>query len=272
MERPLEILLQHKEIDFPFCLCWANENWTRSWDGREDDVLIKQEYSVNNSSFFISSIIKYFSDSRYIRVNGRPLLLVYNPGQIPDCHRMFSIWREKARELGLGEIAIWTCKTHNYDASLLGIHDCIDGEVEFPPHNIWLDAFKIQGIETKEKKANLYNYRKIVDYLSNQPKGKIPSHQTFMMGWDNAARRADNWTTYYGFSLYTLYQWVSHVIEYTQNSFCDEERIAFVNAWNEWGEGTYLEPDQQYGYSTINTVSKALFAIPLNNSRMEKYK
>ena len=272
MEKPVDMLLEHPEIDLPFCLCWANENWTRAWDGQNRDILIAQEYSDMDDQNFIPDLEKYLKDDRYIRIDGKPLILVYNPGQIPDCHKTFTAWRKSAKEIGIGSILIWTCNTANNTAETLNILDCIDGQVEFPPHNLWLESFAISGIDVHGKSAFIYHYGKLVDYMTTKLKDEknniIPVHHSVMLGWDNAARRKDGFFTYYGFSLKALYRWTLSVCERTRRDFKPEERFMFINAWNEWGEGTYLEPDEKYGYASINTVSKALFSLPFQIDRM----
>lgn len=270
MEKPVDMLLEHPEIDLPFCLCWANENWTRAWDGMNKNVLIAQEYSDKDDLEFIRDMKKYIDDPRYIRIHGKPLIVVYNPGQIPDCHKSFNKWREVAREIGLGEIIIWTCRTANNTADLLGITDCIDAEVEFPPHNMWLDSLAVRDIDLSGKSAFIYNYQCLVEYLVEQLKNEknrptVPIHHSCMMAWDNAARRKDAWFTFYAFSLRSLYKWVLAIANKARDDFEEEERYVFINAWNEWGEGTYLEPDEKYGYANINTVSKALCGHPFED-------
>lgn len=269
MEKPVDMLLEHPEIDLPYCLCWANENWTRAWDGQNKNILIAQDYSDEDDIRFISDLKKYIDDERYIRIDGKPLVMVYNPGQIPDCHKSFKKWREVAEELGLGEILIWTCQTSNNTADLLHITDCIDAEVEFPPHNMWMEEAAIRNVELGGKSAFLFSYSKVVDEVIKRirtPKeARVPVHHGCMLAWDNAARRKDAWFTYCGFSLKSLYKWVSVIAEEARKDFSPEERFVFINAWNEWGEGTYLEPDEKYGYANINTVSKALMGIPLKD-------
>ena len=272
MEKPVDMLLEHPEIDIPFCLCWANENWTRTWDGQNKDILIAQDYSDEDDDRFISDMKPYIDDKRYIRIDGKPLIVVYNPCQIPNCQKSFNKWREKAREIGIGEILIWTCRTANNTAKGLKIEDYIDAEIEFPPHNTWLKVFAERNIESGSKKANVFNYQKLVDgieydYSTGRDKnqGKKPIHHTCMMAWDNAARRKDNWFTYHYFSLKSLYRWVTVICSQARRDFDEKERFVFVNAWNEWAEGTYLEPDQKYGYANINTVSKALMGEPFED-------
>lgn len=272
MEKPVDMLLEHPEIDFPFCLCWANENWTRAWDGQTKNVLIAQEYSDSDDERFMVDMKKYIDDKRYIRINGKPLVMVYNPGQIPDCGKSFNKWREVAREIGIGEILIWTCRTSNNTAALLNIEDYIDSEVEFPPHNTWLEDFAIRNTDLCDKSDSIFNYQKLVEgwtqlYKNGSDKNnaKKAIHRGCMMAWDNSARRKFNRFTYYHFSLKSLYDWVLLICAQARRDFAPEERFVFINAWNEWAEGTYLEPDAKYGYANINTVSKALYSIPWEN-------
>lgn len=270
MEKPVDMLLAHPEVDLPFCLCWANENWTRAWDGQNRNILIAQEYSEEDDEKFIIDLKKYLEDSRYIKIQNKPVILVYNPGQMPSPGKSFDRWRKVAKDIGIGEILIWTCQTANHTASLLKIEKYIDAEVEFPPHNLWVDALAVKDIDVGGKSAFIYNYQRLVDFvvdrMSKKMSDKVPVHRSFMLAWDNAARRKDGWFTFYSFSLQSLYKWVRAIINRTRQDFVLDERFAFVNAWNEWGEGTYLEPDARFGYANINTVSKALFAFPFDNN------
>jgi len=268
MEKPVDMLLKHPEIDIPFCLCWANENWTRRWDGQEQDVLIKQEYSDHDDDIFIRDMKPYLDDPRYIRVDGKPVIIVYSPHFIPDCRKSFQRWREVAREIGVGEIQIWMCLTWGRTAEMLQITDCIDAEVEFPPHNVggeWLEI----NVERDGKDTIVYDYKRAAEYIANVWKERGPTirpiHYSCMMAWDNAARRKDGWHAFYNFSLRAFYQWVSEAVRQSRAKLPEEERFIFINAWNEWGEGTYLEPDEKYGYANINTVAKAVFDIPFDS-------
>ena len=270
MEKPVDLLLEHPEIDMPFCLCWANENWTRTWSGNQKDVLIAQEYSDDDREKFIDDLKKYIDDKRYIRINGKPVIVVYNAGELPNKKETFNAWRKRAVDIGIGEILIWVCRTCNHDAKEMQIEDYIDAEVEFPPHNFW--GFKetwIRNLDLSGKSANIYNYQKLVDIIQNSlfaSKDKLPVYRTAFMGWDNACRRANNWTTFYAYSLKSFYKWVSLLVTDARLKFKkEEERFIFVNAWNEWAEGTYLEPDEKYGYANINTFSKAVFDIPFES-------
>ena len=269
MEKPVDMLLEHPEIDLPFCLCWANENWTRTWDGQAKNVLIGQEYSYEDDELFIKDICKYVNDPRYIKIDGKAVIIAYNPGEIPDCEHTFKQWRRYAKEYGLGEILIWTCQTANHTAEELDIQDYIDAEVEFPPHNTWKPEFAVRDVDLGGGSAFIYNYDRVVDYqiekMEKEKDAKVPVHHCCTMGWDNSARRKENWFAYYGYSLKSLYKWVLSLAKTAREQLKEEERFVFINAWNEWGEGTYLDPDRRYGYANINTVSKALHSLPYDN-------
>lgn len=266
MEMPVDQFLEHQEVDFPFCLCWANENWTRAWDGQKKDILMEQKYSESDPELFIHDIHKYIADKRYIRINGKPLIIVYNPGEIPNCGHVFEKWREYAQKEGIGDIIIWACATANNNVEKLGLGKYVDAEVEFPPHNMWKPEFAIRDIDLNGKEANIFDYRKLVEYqaekLSAEDSYCVPIHHACTLGWDNSARRANNWFTLYGFTLRYYYKWLKSVIQNARSNFPEEERFIFINAWNEWAEGTYLEPDEKYGYAYINTTTKALCDIP----------
>lgn len=266
MEKPVDMLLMNEEVDFPFCLCWANENWTRAWDGMNKDVLIEQKYSEDDIYLFIKDIKKYIDDKRYIKIDGKPLLMVYNPGEIPNCGKVFNGWRKYAKELGIGEILIWVCATANNCVKSLKLSEFVDAEVEFPPHNMWLNEFAVRNVDCNGKNVSMFDYHKLVEYqiekLSCEDDNCVPIHHACTLGWDNSSRREDNWFNYYNFSLYDYYRWLRAIVINTRKTFNDSERFIFINAWNEWAEGTYLEPDEKYGYSYINTTSKALFDIP----------
>lgn len=264
LEQPLDILIRHPEIDIKFCLCWANENWTRNWDGQENELLIEQLYRPDDPAQLVDDVKKYFGDERYIRVDGKPVILIYNRGRIPNLVDFIFALREQARKNGIGEIQIWLCRTFGMEGGLY--RPLIDAEVEFPPHNaILADNYYMDG---NPRKGIIHSYpelvnKKIDDMRRYWPDVVIPCYFTVMMAWDNTARKQDGWVVYDRFSLRDYYLWVRETVEYAERN---EQEFFFVNAWNEWAEGTYLEPDKRYGYAVINTLSKALYKLPFSGS------
>lgn len=262
LEKPMDILYNNKDLDISYCAIWANENWTRTWDGLETDILVKQEYSESDDESFIKDLKKYLSDDRYLRVSDKPVVVVYAPSLLPNPKKTFDAWRRVAKREGIGEILIWICRTRNNDARGLGILDCIDGEIEFPPHNNNINPFRM--VSNSGKVACLYDYHGLVERkIKDTMTGGVerPVHKTAMLGWDNAARRA-NFSSFCRFSYHDYCRWLSANREYTKRVFPKEERVMFINAWNEWAEGTYLEPDSKYGYSGINATTQVLIKHP----------
>jgi lipopolysaccharide biosynthesis protein len=273
LEKPLDLFIQHPEIDINFCLCWANESWTRRWDGRNKDILIEQEYLDDDPDNFILEIKKYVMDKRYIRIGGIPIILVYNPSDVNNIKDVFIKWRKQAERIGIGRINIFTCNTNGYTAETLNLEDSVDGMVEFPPHNLPRNLVENDVNFTGKKDgltAHIYDYKELVseikkDLIIRRKKKKInviPEYRTCILGWDNTARKKDNFCTFAGFSLKSFYEWVSIISAESEKYSAP---FIFVNAWNEWSEGTYLEPDKKYGYAWINTFSKAICGLPLHN-------
>ncbi len=266
MEKPVEILLAHPEIDFNFCLCWANENWTRTWDGQEKSVLIQQNYSEENDVKFIADLKRYLDDPRYLRCNGRPVVIVYHAKILPDPERTFKTWRQWCRKNGVGEIQIWSCRTFVKDGEYKKPIQA-DREVEFPPHMVSaLEMFYPAKFEAYEDNGFYYDYSKIIRDVKHgktmADRSPYPIYRCAMLGWDNSCRRAAGYSVWQYFSLDSYHYWLRRAIEYTKKHFIAKERFVFINAWNEWAEGTYLEPDEKYGYASINATTRALCNLP----------
>jgi len=261
LEKPVDMLLRHPEIDFPFLLCWANENWTRTWDGLEKEILMKQEYNEKDPYQFMVDLQKYISDERYIRINDKPVILVYNPKAIPNFSDVCEKWREAARDLGIGEIIIWSkteISQNDYSNSSF-----VDGEFDFAPHGFSLPNDQITGIVNA---SSVVNYSKLIPCLWDTYEQHYPLRSfsySVTMGWDNATRRQNGFKIYYNYSLKAFYLWTTMAMKKMKTNQLSNTFL-FVNAWNEWGEGTYLEPDKKYGYANINTLSRAICGIPLN--------
>lgn len=265
LEQPLDILLSHKEIHIPFLLIWANENWTRAWDGREKEVLIKQEYQEEDPLNLIESLKKYVNDERYIRVNNKPVIGIYAIDEIPKPKEFVLKMREAAKKIGIGEIAIWVC-LGDMTAEDLNNIDYVDGLYEFPPRG------KGECNSIRRNDGGLsFDYSSLVELERHwKVESKLPVYRGLMMEWDNSGRKV-NYHNWIHFSERAFYDWCCAAFEDTRRRHSEENRFVFINAWNEWGEGTYLEPDKSRGYASINTLSRALFGIPNSQNSKEKY-
>lgn len=275
LEKPVDQLLEHPEIDLRFCLCWANENWTRTWDGLEKEVLIAQKHSPEDDLAFIKDLSRYLKDPRYIRINGKPVILIYRPLLLPEPLKTFSRWRDFCEHNHIGDILIWGVRGCFNHVTGLGLEESLDAEVEFPPSLVTsLRTLHTSQLSQNSLQNPAYSYKELVADMTS---GKAIAdtlpysiYRTCMLAWDNTPRRKENGYVFCEYSNYAYYQWLRQAIAYTRERFSEEERFFFINAWNEWAEGTYLEPDQKYGYVHLNTTSRAIYDLPYSSVKMEE--
>jgi lipopolysaccharide biosynthesis protein len=264
LDKPINNFIQRQDIDHGFIICWANENWTRRWDGLDNEILIEQQYEENWDIRFIEDVSVLFQDRRYICINKKPIIIIYKLSEIPNAELVINNWRQWCRDNGIGEISVWAV----YDSSFFNHEPSfIDKFVEFPPRPIsTVEQLDKRSLACNQSDAYIYDYEKFVDSIL-QNKGladsvSFPIYRCVMMGWDNYARRKEGWSSWAKFSGDKFYSWCRKVWEYTVRAFPENERFIFVNGWNEWGEGTYLEPDARFGYANINTLSRAINKLP----------
>ncbi len=255
LERPLDAMLADPEADMPFCLCWANENWTRAWDAGNNEILIAQEYREDDDLEFIKSLEPYLRDPRYIRVNGAPLILVYRPQHLPDARAAVRVWRQYCRDAGIGEIHVASALTHgNWDYRQFGF----DAGVEFPPHNMKGPDFSRHVAFSTPWRGYMPDYSPIAELYLNRPR---PEGETVYRGvfpsWDNTARRGDNGVVILNGTPENYEFWLSETIRRTREELPEGQRLVFINAWNEWAEGCHLEPCRKYGHEFLAATLRA---------------
>ena len=253
MHKPFEILLENKEIDINFCITWANENWTRRWDGAENDILIGQNHCEEDSIKFIEHMYQYFNDGRYIRVDNKPVLIIYRANIIPHMRETIDLWRRKVKEAGFDGIYLIGAQTFGFkDPNEYGF----DAAMEFPPHTIKSSIINNElEITNKEYNGNIYSYDEVVVNSCLEPEPEYKKLRSAMLSWDNTARKQNNSNIFTEFSLLRYKQWLSHIVNQSYNNpkYSKDEKFIFVNAWNEWAEGTHLEPDRKHGYAYLQT-------------------
>ncbi len=256
LELPIERLLNTGRPDFPFCLCWANENWTRRWDGMESEVLIAQNHSPASDHRFITDILPALRDHRYIKIDGRPLLIIYRPLLLPEPVLTFARWREECRAQGLGEIYLAGVQGLGFvDPRPVGL----DGAIEFPPHDSNVTAVKEGVVDLHPGfRGTIYDYRQAHSNMLEKPTGDYPLFRGAMVSWDNTARRGEMASVFINSSPEEYHAWLKTLVEDARSRPVRDERLVFVNAWNEWAEGCHLEPDERYGYAWLNATRSAL--------------
>ena len=254
LHQPLDDMLADPDSDMPFCLCWANENWTRRWDAAEHEILIAQRYLPEDDLDFIRSLIPFFTDARYIRTDGRPFLIVYRPQHMPDARKTAALWRDYCRDHGIGEIHLCAALTHgNEDYAQFGF----DSGVEFPPHNAKCPNLAQRLSFHAPFRGHVIDYADIATaYLSRRyPQTNI--FRTVFPSWDNTARTGDRALLVLGATPDNYEHWLTQTIRKTSEDFPGQDRLVFINAWNEWAEGCHLEPDRKYGRAYLEATFKA---------------
>lgn len=258
LERPFEEVLASGMPDFPFALCWANEEWTRGWDAQTGHVLMRQEFSEADDRAHIRDLLRAFKDPRYITIDGRPLMLIYRPALIPNLLRTSEIWRAEVQRAGFPDLYLcwvesWGVPPGRQGPKTFGL----DASVGFMP---------VQGDQLHPSLETLRGHR-VLDYesaaeealkLLDCPWKRFPS---VMVGWDNTARRAQGATIYHGATPAHYEHW----LRCTADSLAgvrSEENYLFILAWNEWAEGNHLEPDQRNGRGFLEATRAVLVDNP----------
>jgi O-antigen biosynthesis protein len=257
LEKPVENYLNDPGLDLPFCLCWANENWTRRWDGRDKEILIGQKHSPEDDLAFIQHVARYMRDERYIRIDGKPLLLVYRPNLLPSAKETAQRWRLWCQQSGIGDIFL--AYTQSFEMVNPGKYG-FDAAIEFPPNSfLSLDVTKTVKPLNPNFECTVYDWRSFVQLSRNYHK---PDHMLFRgvcPSWDNTARRKSKSNIFINSSPRGFQEWLTNAINETCTRIDNpEERLIFINAWNEWAEGAHLEPDQKYGYAYLEATRLAL--------------
>ncbi|MEI7861521.1 MAG: glycoside hydrolase family 99-like domain-containing protein, partial [Planctomycetota bacterium] len=256
LERPLRMMLDAGTPDFPFCICWANENWTRTWDGLEADVLLHQEHTPASDLAFIKDVLPILKDPRYIRVNGAPLLLVYRVSLLPTPARTSALWRQACREAGLETIHLCAVETAGTpEPPTIGF----DSTAQFPPHNLQTRRSESTVADLNPLfTGQIHNYEWTVAEEMTAPPESYRRFRGVMPSWDNTARRGPASNIFVNSSPEAYEVWLKSVVDATKRDLPPSERLLFINAWNEWAEGAHLEPDQKFGRRYLEATRRAL--------------
>ncbi len=255
LEKPLDDMLADPESDMPFCLCWANENWTRRWDGAEEEILIEQVYGADADRRFIDDIIKYLKDPRYIKFDGAPLIIIYRPQHLPDCRETLNRWRQFCAEYGIPKIHAACALTHrNWDHQQFGF----DSAVEFPPHNMRCRNLAHEMVFFEPFSGYCPDYADVAEmYLARSYGEGTSGFRGVFPSWDNTARRNNIATVILNGTPENYEYWLSRTVTKTIEEYPNQERFVFINAWNEWAEGCHLEPDRKYGRRFLEATLRA---------------
>jgi lipopolysaccharide biosynthesis protein len=259
LERPLAEVLTSGEPDFPFCVCWANENWTRRWDGQDKDVLIAQEYSPDADARLIADLAPLFRDPRYIRVRGRPLLVIYRANLLPDPRASAERFRKQAKDEGLEDLYLAFVHVPGMVAPQTW---GFDAGVEFPPHNLLVgDLTPSIEITDPQFQGKIWDYVYSAKAAIAQRRPDFRLHRGIMVGWDNTARLPNNSNVFVNAHPANYQRWLAALLNETVRLDPPDEQLVFINAWNEWAEGCHLEPDLAFGRAYLEATRAALNSV-----------
>jgi lipopolysaccharide biosynthesis protein len=256
LNRPFDEVLSSGEPDLPFALCWANESWTRAWDGRSRDVLIEQRY--DDAREHARWLTTAFADPRYIRVDGKPLLLVYRASQLPDPLRTTDILREEASRAGIGELYLARVESfpdERSDPTMIGF----DASVEFAPDWKVLEGGLSQRARSglrrlrhlgRERPWQVHDYADVANRMRAKPAAAHTRFPCVTPRWDNTPRRGKEGVALIDGSPELYREWVEWASEHAPGT-PGGESLVFVNAWNEWAEGAHLEPCRDLGIAYL---------------------
>jgi hypothetical protein len=279
LERPFQEVFESKQPDFPFMLCWANENWTRIWDGGENSVLLKQDYSSEDDINHINSLIPYFKDPRYIKIDGRPVFAIYKDSLFPDVKKTIQTFKSECLKNG---IDLYLCKFERDRGTIPGDPKNLgfDAAIEFQPlsksrgeyANIlrkkynsnyfsldrYVNAFKKKILRRKSRKDKVFDFQEFVEYDIKRPVPPYKIYPGVSPSWDNSSRRAGRQAIIFKNSTPACFQkWVESKVSKFK-PYSKDENLLFINAWNEWAEGNHLEPCQKFGHQYLEALKAGL--------------
>jgi GT2 family glycosyltransferase len=264
LDKGFEAMVSDHSIDFPYCVCWANENWTRHWDGGTKAIIFEQKYDLRTLTAVINDAIRYAADPRYIRVDGRALILVYRPLLIPNPEKFAALCRRRFRKANLPDPylvyveSMETAEKRPRPADL-GFDAC----VEFPPQGLAVPASTAGEILRDGFVGARYDYEETV--LASLTRRSVPykRHSAVFPSWDNTPRQPAKGDSFINATPEAFQFYVEQKLDEVINMFIGDERLLFVNAWNEWAEGTHLEPDRRFGHRWLEAVRNALLVKSL---------
>jgi lipopolysaccharide biosynthesis protein len=279
LDKPFNEVLQSGKPDFPFCLCWANENWTKAWDGLEKEVLIKQDYNAEDRGNHINWLCKAFKDPRYIKVKNKPLLLIYRTDNIPDLKERINDWREITRKNGFDDLYLCSVRSNFNQMNESDIIKAgFDAVVGFQPFREDLPKFsfsilarlvindsynklvtwlRLQSHLPLVNVNGIHDYNKLADTAMGRthPVNYI-KFPCVTPSWDNSARKRVA-SIIQNNEPHKFIEWLLHAFTRVEK-YSDDEQIVFINAWNEWAEGCHLEPDLKNGRMFLEAVKTAV--------------
>lgn len=284
LEKPVENFLKHTEIDFPFCISWANEHWTNQWVSSSNNVLIEQNYGDKEDwKKHFDYLLPFFKDKRYIKKDGKPVIVIYRPELIEKRKEMIEYWQTLARNNGFSGLCVMGQRVDMLLNSPNADHSMIDYFIEYQPGTVFVtnkrnnplivrmkqikrryDYFienhfpSISGstLLNKNRKLTVYKYDNIWDSIINLPPISKKSIPCAFVDWDNTPRKGNRGIVVQGANPTDFKKYFSKLVKKTKEEY--NKDMLFIFAWNEWAEGGYLEPDEQNKYGYLEAIKEVI--------------
>jgi lipopolysaccharide biosynthesis protein len=248
LNTPIDNMLNTEKPDFPFMLIWANENWTKRWDGMNNDIIVKQEYSPEDDIEHIIFLCKsFFKDRRYITIDEKPVFAVYRSELLPDIKLTSEIWRKEAKKLGFKDLFL--IKVESFTAGIDPAEIGFDAAMEFAPD--WRNSGEITNTIKSQVSYDTVEYPQTVINTLTKNCGTYKLFRSVFANWDNTPRKKHEGVVYSKCSPEIFEYYLSNIIAWTDKFLSNNEKFLFINAWNEWGEGCHIEPDQLNGFKYL---------------------
>lgn len=283
LEKPLETLLKHSEIDIPFCVCWANNSWTRQWLGN-NEILLEQKHLADQSIWekHFNYLLPFFSDERYIKLNGKPVFSIYSPDLLNKTKELFEYWNSLSIKHGFSGIHFMAVKNYDYPAPNFLSH--YNSLMKFQPRESNTSfkntnrqkmsssrlfrmlpeklRFFLGDLRRKLSGYTIISSKNIWDYiLQNACVNDYPQYahlsifESVYFMWDNTARYRSKATIFTELNKNEKIYYFSKLYDICNRNNCE---FLFFNAWNEWSESAYLEPDEKFGYENLCIIRNTL--------------
>ncbi len=263
LERPFDDVVASSSPALPFFLCWANEDWTRTWDGRSGETLWSQEYSPADDVAHLQALAPALGDSRYLRVQGAAVFVVYRPSRLPDPPSTCDRWRREADRLGVGPlhlIAVQRGDGDDVDPSILGF----DAAADFQPQGRDVPRIpraklggRVLSPQAGYRRNDVRDYASLVRAALAQAPVPYRRYGCVTPSWDNSARRASGAFILRGSTPELFQGWLGGAMSAAR---VRGDSLLFINAWNEWAEGNHLEPDARWGRGYLHAAQAILKA------------
>lgn len=263
LEKPLDNFLNNKDLNMPFCLFWANETWTNLWgDGNERKIIKEQKLRDDDDEKFVTDILKYFNDQRYIKIDNKPLLIIYRSQifKFERFQKFIKHLRTEVKNAGYKDVNILLTDADIGSITNMAQYN-IDGIVEFTHRDISHNA---PNLDMHDKFLNpnfkgcIYDIEKALNKKYHLISHNYEIYKSITCGWDNTPRKAYSGAMIFHMNPSIYKKWMKDIIMWTKNNRKPEEQFVFIDSWNEWAEGAHLEPDQHYGYAYLQATKEAL--------------